>query len=101
MDLVLARSLNKRVIELRSATRGETVGVLRRNGDYQYRAWLGFVDRREALKLGKPVKLQITRVGQQGDFGTAWRDVPKGRHVQGCLTSQGVYAVVDWSVKLV
>jgi hypothetical protein len=101
MNLVLARYLNKRLIELHGSTRGETVGILRRNGDYRFCAWLGFIDRREALKTGKPVKLQIARVGQQGDFGTDWRDIPKGRHVQGCLTGQGVYAVVDWGVKLV
>lgn len=101
MNLILARYLNKRLIELHGTTRGETVGVLRRNGDYQFRPWLGFVDRRAALGLGRPVKLQVARVGQQGDFGTEWRDVPKGRHVQGCLTRQGVYAVVDWGVKLV
>ena len=101
MNLVLARFLNKRIIELRSGTKGETVGILRRNGDYEYRPWLGFVDRRQAIKLGRPVKLQIARVGQQGEFATDWKDVPKGRHVQGCLTRDGVYAVVDWGVKLV
>ncbi len=101
MQLVLARYLNKRLIELHANTRGETVGVLRRDGSYEYRPWLGFVDRAGARRLGRPVKLQVARVGHQGDFHIDWRDLPKGRHVQGCLTGQGVYAVADWTVKLV
>lgn len=101
MHLVLARRLNKRLIELHAHTRGETVGVLRRDGSYEYRPWLGFVDRRQATQLGHPVKLQVARVGYQGDFHIDWRDVAPGRHVQGCLTPGGVYAVADWSVRVV
>ncbi len=102
MHLVLARYLNKRLIVLEQNTgKGETVGVLRRDGSYDYRRWLGFIDRSQARSLGKPVKLQIARVGHQGEFHIEWRDVAKGRHVQGCLTSKGVYAVVDWTVRMV
>ncbi len=101
MQLVLARRLNKRLIELHANTRGETVGVLRRDGSYDYRPWLGFVDRGQARQLGKPVKLHIARVGYLGDAHISWRDVAAGRHVQGCLTPGGVYAVADWSVRLI
>ena len=101
MQLVLARYVNKRLIELYANTRGETVGILRRDGSYEYRPWLGFVDRDRAIRLGKPVKLQVARVGQQGDTRIEWKDVPKGRHVQGCLTRHGAYAVADWSIRLV
>jgi len=101
MYLVLARRLNKRVIELHAHTRGETVGVLRRDGSYDYRPWLGFVDRNQARELGKPVKLQVARVGFQADIHIEWRDVANGRHVQGCLTPAGVYAVADWNVRVV
>ena len=76
-------------------------GVLRRDGSYDYRPWLGFVDRNQARGLGKPVKLQVARVGRQGEFHIDWRDVAKGRHVQGCLTRGGVYAVADWSVRVI
>ncbi len=101
MNLILARYLNKRLIELHPNTRGETVGVLRRDGTYEYRQWLGFVNREQALTLGKPVKLQISKVGKQSDFHTDWRDIPRGRHIQGCLTRDGVYAVADWTVRVV
>jgi len=101
MPLILARWLNNRLIELRPDTKSETVGVLTRQGDYRYVRWLGFVERSQAAKLGRPVKLEINRIGHAGDFGAHWQDVPSGRHVQGCLTSAGVYAVVDESVRLV
>lgn len=101
MELVLARRLNQRLIELHAHTRGETVGVLRRDGTYEFCPWLGFVDRKQARGLGKPVKLQVARVGYHVDVHIDWRDVAKGRHVQGCLTPAGVYAVADWSVRIV
>ncbi len=101
MQLVIARYLNKRLIELYPNTRGETVGILRRDGSYEYRPWLGFVERERASSLGKPVKLQVARVGHLLDSRVEWRDVPRGRHVQGCLTVQGAYAVADWSIRLV
>jgi len=101
MQLILARRLNKRLIELHAATRGETVGVLRKDGSYEYRPWLGFVDRNQAREMGKPVKLQIARVGYQQDVHIDWRDVANGRHVQGCLTPRGVYAVASWNVRIV
>ena len=101
MQLVLARYLNKRLIELYGSTRGETIGVLRRDGSYDYRRWLGFIDRDGAQRLGRPVKLQAARIGRQGEAHVDWRDIPRGRHVQGCLTREGVYAVADWTVRLV
>ena len=99
MTLVLQRSLNKRNIELHHDTRGETVGVLLRDGEYRYLPWLGFIDRDRARRIGKPVKLRINRVGVQGDFGTTWRDLSGGRHILGCRTDKGVYAVVEHGVR--
>ena len=101
MQIVLARHLNKRLIELYANTRGETIGILRRDGSYEYRQWLGFVDRERAIELGRPVKLKVARVGQQGSSRIVWKDIPKGRHVQGCLTQKGAYAVADWSIRLI
>ncbi len=101
MQLVLARYLNKRLIELYDSTRGETIGVLRRDGSYDYRPWLGFIDRDGARRVGRPVKLQAARIGNQSELHVDWRNIPRGRHVQGCLTQQGVYAVADWTVRLV
>ncbi|MEQ8690799.1 MAG: hypothetical protein RIC89_08175 [Pseudomonadales bacterium] len=101
MQIVLARYLNKRLIELYANTRGETIGVLRRDGSYEYCPWLGFIDRERAIQSGRPVKLNVARVGQQGEARVVWKDIPKGRHVQGCLTDKGAYAVADWNIRLV
>jgi len=101
MGLVLARRLNNRLIELHAHTRSETIGGLRRDGSYDYRPWLGVGDRQQAHVLGRPVKLQVARVGYCRAPHTDWREVSPGRHVQGCLTPAGVYAVADWTVRLV
>ena len=101
MQIILARYLNKRLIELYDNTQGETIGILRRDGSYEYRPWLGFLTREQAIARGRPVKLQVARVGQQGDRQVVWKDIPAGRHVQGCLTGRGGYAVADWQVRLI
>ncbi len=76
MTLVLLRKLNARNIELHHDTKGETVGVLSRNGEYRYLPWLGFIGRDRAKRIGKPVKL---RIGLEGDFSTTW--LPLSRNV--------------------
>ncbi len=101
MTLVLLRKLNARNIELHHDTKGETVGVLIRNGDYRYLPWLGFIERDRAKRIGKPVKLLISRIGLESDFSTNWQDVKPGRHVLGCRTAKGVYAVVEEGVRVV
>jgi hypothetical protein len=101
MSLVLIRKLNARNIELHHDTRGETVGVLLQDGEYRYLPWLGFIERERAIRIGKPVKLRIARVGHQGDFGTDWSDVDEGRHILGCRTEKGVYAVAEQGVRVV
>ena len=101
MEIILARRLNKRLIELRAATLGETVGLLRRSGGYSYHSWLGFISRDNAEIIGKPVKLKIARVGLDNLSTVKWRDVPEGKHVQGCLTAKGVFAVINQEIRLV
>jgi len=101
MPIILTRRLNHRLIVLDTRTRGQTVGVLTRSGHYRYVRWLGFIERSEADQRGRPVRLEITRIGRQDHNGTQWQEVPSGRHVQGCLTGDGAYAVVDEAVKLV
>ena len=100
MSLTLAWRLNYRLIELTGETRGEDVGVLTRTGEYQYVRWLGFMSRDAAKGTGRPVKLRIHRIGRTQGFGTTWEEVPKGKHVQGCMTKDGVYAVVEDAVRL-
>jgi hypothetical protein len=101
MSLTLAWRLNYRLVELTDTPTGETVGVLTRSADYRYVRWLGFVSREDAKVSGRPVKLQIHRIGQAHGLSTIWEDVPPGMHVQGCLTAGGVYAVVEDRVRLV
>lgn len=101
MPITLAWRLNYRLIELTGETRGEDVGVLLRTGEYRYVRWLGFIDRDQAKAAGKPVKLKIDRIGTTQGFSTAWEEVAVGKHVQGCMTKDGVYAVIEQSIRLV
>lgn len=101
MTLILCRKLNHRNIELHDSTRGEAVGVLRRSGDYGFVPWLGFIDRGKAERTGRAVKLQIARVGHLDGVRTCWLDLKPGEHVQGCLTREGAYAVLDLDVRVV
>ena len=101
MTLVLVRKLNHRNIELHHDTRGQTVGVLLKDGEYRFLPWLGFIERDRATRVGKPVKLMISRVGNQGDFGATWMDVDPGKHVLGCRTDKGVYAIVEQGVRVI
>ncbi|MEZ5553153.1 MAG: hypothetical protein R3E82_19885 [Pseudomonadales bacterium] len=100
MSLVLCRRLNHRNIELHGDTRGEVIGVLRRNGDYGFVPWLGFIDRVKAQRRGRPVKLLIARVGRTDGISTRWFDIRPGGHVQGCLTERGAFAVIDQEVRI-
>lgn len=77
------------------------MGVLVKGGEYRYLPWLGFIERDRARRIGKPVKLRIDRVGHEGDFSTTWIDVEDGKHVLGCRTEKGVYAVVEQGVRVV
>ena len=79
------------------------MGVRRSGGGYYYAKWLGFISRDEAKRLresgeGQPVKLHILRVEPPG---CAWVELKEGQHVQGCVTSEGAYAVVNVEVKVV
>lgn len=101
MNVVLARYLNKRMIQLGENTRGEAVGVLLRSGEYRYVRWLGFIGRERARTTGRPAKLEIAKIGRTRGHSVEWQVVPDGAHVQGCLTRDGAYAVVEASVRVV
>lgn len=91
---VLYRKLNYRNIKLTDDCSGQTVGVRCRDGSHQYVLWLGFIQRREAVRLrGRAVKLVVSRVDG--------RDLVEGEYVQGCLLSRGVYGVIDSDVAIV
>ena len=102
MDLVLLRKVNHRNVELHDNQPGETIGVLRKDGTYTYVRWLGFISKNDAVASGgRPVKLQVSRIGRKDGWHTRWRDVEPGRHVKGCLTPGGVFAVYDADVFVV
>lgn len=101
MTLVLVSKLNARNIELHHDTKGQTVGVLVKNGEYRYLPWLGFIERDRAKRIGRPVRLRVSRIGQEDDFSTTWTDLEKGKHILGCRTEKGVYAVMEQGVRVV
>ncbi len=101
MSIILAWRLNYRLVELTDPPKGETVGVLTRTGEYRYVRWLGLVDRSDAMRTGRPVKLRIDRIGRSRGISTEWAEVPQDKHVQGCLTAAGVYAVVEDAIRLI
>jgi len=47
------------------------------------------------------VKLLIARVGHLDGVRTHWVNLKPGEHVQGCLTREGAYAVMDLDVRIV
>jgi hypothetical protein len=101
MSLTLAWRLNYRLVELSGTPGGESVGVLLRNDEYRYVPWLGFIDRKKAAYVGKSVRLRIDRIGRLQGVTTVWEELPAGKHVQGCLTERGAFAVIEDSVRLV
>jgi len=86
------RRQNYRVIELplvANPQERETVGV--RQGDrIMYCTWCGIISRSEAKKIGKPVKLCISRIDS--------RDLDEGEYGHGCHTKHGVYLVTDVAI---
>lgn len=98
--LSIARRQNYRIIELSHTTRNEAVEVRLADGRYRFVPWRGFIGADRALNLpnARPVKLKVSKVRNSQREG--WRDLPKGAFVQGCLTPDGVFAVVDHRVRV-
>ena len=94
--MILRRMQNYRAIELAAQTRGEVVGVLRRDGSLGCRSWCGFIDVRRARRLSGavPVKLAIVAYAFSDGPGRSWVAVPDARFLQGCLTADGVRCVL-------
>lgn len=90
---VISRKLNHRNIRLEHDTEHENVGVMDRDGKVHQLRWLGFITRPDAKRVGKPVKLQISRADSI--------DLEPGQFVLGCLVERGVYAVLDSSVAVI
>ncbi|WP_320838157.1 hypothetical protein [Zhongshania sp.] len=80
-----------------SAPSHEHLPVLTKTGDFERMPWRGFIDLEDALKIegAKPVKLDVYQYSTSVAATPKWQNVTEGMAVQGCLTSLGVYAVVD------
>lgn len=67
-----------------------------RNGEIKLARWLGFItalEARERQDEVKPVKLVVSRIDGE--------DLESGEYVQGCLDSNGAWAVPDTSVRVI
>ena len=94
--MILRRAMNYRTIQLSERTRGETVGLLRRDGTLSYRAWCGFIDVHDARLIAGaiPVKMVIAAFALSDEPGARWTALPSNRFLQGCLTADGVRCVL-------
>lgn len=75
---------------------GRSIGVLCKDGTTELVKWCGFMPRYETTKHRnhyKPVKLVVARVND--------RVLSPGEYVHGCLTSKGVYGILDGTVAIV
>jgi len=97
---LLLRKLNYRNIVLNGTFSGESVGILRRNGEIFYTMWLGFIDVGDALKVREsiPVKLSIAAYALENDIPAVWVNLAEGQMVQGCFVGRGVYGVVSHGI---
>jgi len=67
-----------------------------RSGEIRLVRWLGFItvfDARERQNDVRPVKLVVSRVDGE--------DLQPGEYVQGCLGDEGVWAVLDTTVRVI
>lgn len=92
---LLLRKLNYRNIVLGGECTGESVGVLRRDGEFFYVTWLGFIEACDALMLpeAKPVKLKIAAYALEQDMPANWIDLVDCQMIQGCYVGKGAYGV--------
>lgn len=71
------------------------VRVLRRDGTWAIKRWLGFVDLSVARKIqnARPVKIEVWAYGSDDHWLVDVTFLEKGEYIQGALTPLGVYAV--------
>ena len=96
---MLLRKLNYRNIVLGCDDSSEVVGVLKRDSQFVYVRWLGFIERSDALRMfgAIPVKIEVVAYSQCDDIPAVWVDLnqKKGELIQGCYTGAGVCAVTE------
>ena len=88
--------------ELFAHTRGQTVGVRLDSGGIRYMQWAGFIELEvaRAIKNAVPVKLVVDRYSNANGWATDWIRLKPGEFVQGCVTPEGVYGVVETGVRI-
>lgn len=76
--------------------RYDCVPVLKKDGDFVRVNWLGFIDLGDArgIKGARPVKLDIRAYSVSPTPWPKWIYLSENEAIQGCLTGNGVYAVV-------
>ena len=100
--VALRRRQNYKFIALHHDTTGEVIAVLNEDGSYKFAPWRGFITNAMAKEIrGVPVKLLVNSVGYEKQGSMRWKDVPEGKHVQGCLVRNGCYCVVRGKVRLI
>jgi hypothetical protein len=99
---MLRRQLNHRWITYQQGGKAEKIGVYLRDSTVRYVLWLGFIDVTAAklIENAKPVRLEVD-LWTPLECPTDWEPVPSDKFVQGCLTSEGVYTVIEVNLKLV
>ncbi len=96
--LTLWRKQNMRNIRLTASSIGQSVVYVERNGRRRWAYWMGFMAAENArmLRVAKPVRLEIQRIGTD-----EIRDLAPGEYVQGCLIGEQVWAVFDAEMRIV
>jgi len=91
----LLRKFNYANIVLHEIPVNQNIGVLSKTGEYKYKPWIGFIELKQAKQLpgAKPVKLEVHSTSLSDGFLSDWVKVEPGKHVQGCMVQEGVYAV--------
>lgn len=96
---MLLRKLNYRNIILGNEFSGEAVGILRRNGEFGYFTWLGFIERVDAIRWegAVPVKIEIAAYSLNDDMPASWVNLDRknGEMVHGCYVGHGVFGVTE------
>ena len=100
--LVIGSNINMRNIILRPDSKGEWAFVLLKNGEFRSVPWCGLISKQAAKKMqARPVKIRALRWGYDLGHSIEWQEIPDGKFLQGCLTGEGVYAVVDSELRIV
>ena len=89
--------INYRKIILDNDCITEEIAVLRKDGEYRYLRFLGFITRDDAITLdcSLPVKLKVDAYATKDDVSIKWTTIPTNKHLQGCLTLVGAYCVLN------